>query len=81
MSETSLQKIDKYYLSLSIILILMAALLIFSFKGIFSAFLTAGSFDPSNLETQIRVNQSNLSDAYSWAFSRNVVKLESEINK
>ena len=76
MSETSLQKIDKYYLGLSVILILMATLLIFSFKGVFSAFLTAGSFDPSNIEAEIRINQSNLNEAYSWAFSRNVVRLE-----
>lgn len=75
MSETNLQRIDRYYIALTVILVLMAVLLIFSFKGVFSAFLTAGSFDQESVGGQVRVNQSNLDEAYKWAFNRNPDKL------
>ncbi len=76
MLENSLQKIDKYYLGLSVILVLMAVLLVFSFKGVFSAFLTAISIDPLAIENQRRINETQLNEAYSWAFNRTPVRLE-----
>lgn len=76
MLETSLQKIDKYYLALLLVLILMATLIVFSFRGIFSAFLTASSFDPSEVGGQLRVDREKLDEAYSWAFSKQTVTLE-----
>jgi hypothetical protein len=76
MSETNLQKIDKYYLGLTFVLVLMAVLLVFSFKGIFSAFLTAGSFDSIAIEGQIRVNQTELDTAHTWAFNKNPESLQ-----
>lgn len=53
----------------------MSILLVFSFKGVFSAFLTAISIDPLVLENQKRINENQLNEAYTWAFSKEVVKL------
>lgn len=76
MLEINLQKIDKYYLGLSVILILMAVLVVFSFKGIFSAFLSAMSFDPSTIESQVRIDQISLDEAHEWAFNKKPTRLQ-----
>lgn len=76
MSETSSQKIDKYYLVLGVVLVLMSVLLVFSFKGVFSAFLTAGSFNPANVGAQTRVDQTILNEAYEWSFNKNPQELK-----
>lgn len=75
MSGSNSQKIDKYYLGLTVTLILMAVLLVFSFRGVFSAFLISLTFDPSAVGGQVRVDQTSLDEAYIWAFKRETVTL------
>lgn len=76
MLETNSQKIDKYLVSLVAVLVIMAVLLVFSFKGVFSSFLNASSFDPSTVGSVTRVNQNDLNEAYTWAFGKVPEKLE-----
>ena len=59
-------KIDKFYLSLSIILILMSVLLIFSLRGVFSLFLNAYDLDLNLISPQLRVDKEKLDKAGIW---------------
>jgi len=76
MLETDLQKIDKYLISLVLVLVLMAVIIVFAFRGVFSSFLNASSFDPSAVGSVVRVNQNDLNEAYTWAFGKTPEKLQ-----
>lgn len=76
MSETSFQKIDKYYLALVLVLIVMAVMLVFSFRGVFSAFLNATNVNSLTSKGLVRINQTELDTAYNWAFNKNSRRLE-----
>lgn len=70
------EKIDKFYLVLAVVLILMALLVIMAFRSVFSAYLTAYEVDQTQLETELRVNRDKLEEAYTWAFNKEAVPLE-----
>jgi hypothetical protein len=81
MSETNFQKIDKYFVTLVLVLVLMAGLLTISFKGVFSAFLLASDLDSTLFDNTVRINQNNLDEAYGWGYKREALRLEAPLEK
>ena len=71
------EKIDKFYLILTLVLIAMSVLLIFSFRGVFSLFLTSNEFNPEALAPPTRVNREKLQEASNWAFQKPIEPLNS----
>jgi hypothetical protein len=63
-------KIDKFYIALVFVLILMAILVIFTFKSVFSAFNTAYEIDQGSAVTELKVDREKLEEAYGWVFNR-----------
>jgi len=62
-------KLDKFYLIFFSVLAVLAVLVVFTFRGIFSAFLTAYEIDqPDN--TDIKINSDQLYEAYQFAFHK-----------
>ena len=76
MNKTSTQKIDKFYLALILTLIVMSALVIFAFRGVFSAYLTAYEFSQEELQSELNIDTKNLDEAYNWAFNKQTLPLE-----
>jgi hypothetical protein len=69
------EKVDKFYLVLTVILVLMSTLLIFSVRGVISMFLVSREIDPNSIGPDIRVEKEKLNEAYDFVFNRNIVKL------
>ncbi|OGM22347.1 hypothetical protein A2863_02065 [Candidatus Woesebacteria bacterium RIFCSPHIGHO2_01_FULL_38_9b] len=70
------EKIDKFYLVLVAILILMAALVIITFKSVFSAYLVAYELKQSDLESSVNVNEEKLDEAHKYGFQKQTIPLE-----
>lgn len=71
----SLEKIDKFYIVLAVVLVFMAVMVIFSFKGVFSAFLTAYDFNEASVAQEVRLNSDGLDKVYSWIYDKNAEDL------
>jgi hypothetical protein len=76
MEKTGIQKIDKFYLALILTLILMSGLVIFTFRGVFSAYLTAYELSESDLQSDLNVRTKELDEAYDWALQKQTIPLE-----
>ena len=74
--KQGLESVDKFFIILTLVLIAMSVLLVFSFRGVFSLFLTAYEFDTESLSPPIRVNKENLAEAHNWVHNKEVVVLE-----
>jgi len=75
-SNNLLEKVDKFLVILITVLILMAALVVFTFKGIFSAYITAYEIDQSKLGGTEQVNRESLEEAYSFVFNKQTLPLK-----
>ena len=71
----SWEKIDKFYLILTILLILMSTLFIFSVRGVISMFLMSREIGPNSIGPEIRVEKEKLNEAYDFVFNKSIVKL------
>jgi hypothetical protein len=71
-----LEKIDKFYVVLTLTLVFLAAVEIFAFRGVFSAYLTAYEIDQEDLGTEVRVDKETLEEAHSWVVNKEIVTLE-----
>lgn len=69
-------KIDKFYLVLSGVLILLAVMVIFTAQGIFSAFLTASELGQRDAGKQLTIDARMLDEAYTFALEKEEVPLE-----
>ena len=76
MSTQHSVKIDKFYIVFGVVMIILAATVIFSFRGIFSAFNLAYEFGRSDLESELKINKEKLDEAYTWAFERKSMDLD-----
>ena len=76
MLTTNLEKVNKFYLVLIAILILLAVMVIFSFRGVFSAYLTAYEIDQESFGNNTKVDKEKLEESYSWAFTKETLPLE-----
>lgn len=72
----TLESVDKFYVILSIVLVLMAILVIFSFRGIFNALLSAYEIDQGSISVESTVEKQNLNEAYDWVYNRGSIRLE-----
>ncbi|OGM25128.1 hypothetical protein A2962_02390 [Candidatus Woesebacteria bacterium RIFCSPLOWO2_01_FULL_39_61] len=70
MSSIDWGKLDKFYLVLTLVLVLMSVLVIMSFRTVFSSYITAYEIDQSALESGSKINKDKLDEAYSWVFNR-----------
>ena len=71
----SWEKVDKFYLILAIILVLMSALLVFSVRGVISMFLTSRDIGSDAINPEVRVEKEKLNEAYGYVFNKNVIRL------
>lgn len=72
----NLEKVDKFYLVLLVVLVLMALLMIISFKGIFSAFNSAYELDQSSFAKELKIDKEKLNEAYSWVTKKEGILLK-----
>jgi hypothetical protein len=75
MSAINWENLDKFYLVLSAVLILLAAMVIFTFQGVFSAYIKAYEIGP-NIDSELRVDKEILDSAYDFVFNKRIVSLE-----
>jgi hypothetical protein len=73
--EGKFQKIDKFYLTLTVILVAMSVLLIVSFRSVFSMFLTASEVDPNLAKVANSLDTKSLNEAHGFTFERQATKL------
>jgi len=69
------EKIDKFYIILAVVLVLMAVMVIFSFRGVFGAFLTAYDFDQNEIGQEAMLDEDKIEEAYNFVFDKNPVSL------
>lgn len=69
-------KIDKFYIVLGLVLVLMAALLIMAFRAVFSSYITAYDIDQASIQSELKINKEEVDQAYKWVFSKEVVLLK-----
>lgn len=77
MSMKQHKKIDSFFILLTIVFIALAVVVIVTFKGIFSAVITAYETDNSE-GNDLRVNKSLLDEAYKKIFEKEYPKLKLE---
>jgi hypothetical protein len=71
------EKIDKFYITLVIVLMIMAALVIFTFRGVFSSFLTAFELSTEELGSKdLKVDTVKLDEAYDSVYKKPVIPLK-----
>lgn len=75
MLTTSWEKIDKFYLVFVFIMIVMAFIIIVSFRGVFNAYSIAQSINESG-EGDLLINKENLNEAYNWTKNKETLPLE-----
>ena len=73
MKSINLKEVDKFYLALTVVLIILSVIIIFSFRSVFSLFLTAYELDPNTLPQSVRVNKENLNKAIDLVFNKDKV--------
>ena len=69
-------KIDKFYIVLMVTLTLLSVMVILTFKGLFSAYITAYEIDQKELSGDVRIDKEKLEEAYSWVFTKETLPLE-----
>ena len=69
-------KVDKFYLTLIIVLICMSFLLVVSFRGVFTLFISSYEVDTQKTDTTAYVQKEKLDSAYNWVFADKFVKLD-----
>ena len=72
----NLAKIDKFYIVLAIILALMAVLVIFTFRTVFSAYNTASELSEGDVAVNLRIDKGELEKARGWLENKESVSLE-----
>ncbi|OGM09487.1 hypothetical protein A2159_00980 [Candidatus Woesebacteria bacterium RBG_13_34_9] len=69
-------KIDKFYLIFFSIALLLAILLIFTFKTILSAYFLAYDIKQEELGYSLKINRDQLNDTYNWVFQKDIIPLK-----
>lgn len=69
-------KIDKFYILFVGVMVLMAAMVIYAFKGIFSSFLTAYEVGQAGSTLLVKVDKEELDSVYGYVFEKDSVRLE-----
>jgi len=72
MLTKTLAKIDRYYPILAVVVIGLTVLIIFTLRGIFTAFNTASEFDPELGGTTLKIDKASLDEVYQKVINRKV---------
>ncbi|OGM60128.1 hypothetical protein A2955_04265 [Candidatus Woesebacteria bacterium RIFCSPLOWO2_01_FULL_37_19] len=65
-----LKSIDKFFVVLIITLIFLSGLVIYAFRGVFSAYLTAYEISQENLDSNLKLNNERFDEAYNWVLKK-----------
>jgi len=71
-----LEKIDKFYVTLTLVLIISAILVVVTAKTIFSSFFTANLIEQSKGNIGLRVDNQAIDKAVKESYEKEVVRLE-----
>lgn len=72
----NLAKIDKFYIFFLAIMSLLAVMLVFTFKTLFSSFIIAYEVDQTEKAKETRIDKERLDKAYQFAFEKKDINLE-----
>lgn len=76
MSTRVLRKNNKYLLIVISVLVVLAGLVLFAFKGVFSALTTAYEVETKLPDSELRINKNKLEEAERAVFERETVPLK-----
>lgn len=76
MSMKAWRKIDIFFPMLLVVMLLSAALLILTFRGVFSAYLTSSKIEEETVEEELRIDKSKLEESYKAIFEKEKIPLE-----
>ena len=76
MSTKAWQKIDVFFPLMVVVMLLLAALVIFTFRAVFSAVLIAYEPEEDITESELRIDKGKLDDSYKAAFEKEKLRLE-----
>ena len=69
-------KIDKFYILFVVVMVLLAAMVIHAFRGIFSSFITVYEIGQDSTKLHDRVDKEKLDSAYNFVFDKESINLE-----
>ena len=72
MLTKTLAKIDRYYPILGVVVIGLIVLMIFTLRGLFTAFNTASEFDPEGGATTLKIDKTGLDEVHQKVINRKV---------
>ena len=75
MLKRAWKKIDRFYMILAIVLVVLAVPLVYTVQGIFGAFITAFEVDPS-VGNEVRIDKMMLDDAVKAVYDKEVPPFE-----
>ena len=71
MLKVNWNSIDKfYYIALPIVLVVLAGILIVSFRTIFSSYNESYNIDEGSLGKELEIDKVKLNEAYEWVFEK-----------
>ncbi|KKR30632.1 hypothetical protein A2715_00395 [Candidatus Woesebacteria bacterium RIFCSPHIGHO2_01_FULL_39_32] len=76
MISVNWDKVDKFYIVLMVTLTLLSVMVILTFRGLFSAYITAYEIDQREISGDVRIDKEKLEEAYSWVFTKETLPLE-----
>jgi len=72
----TLEKIDKFYILYISVMVVMAAIAIYTFQSLFKSFIDLNAVSGEVGTQESRVNEPQLDEAYDFVFDKKPVKLE-----
>jgi hypothetical protein len=75
MLEKVWDKLDKFYIVLAVVLMLMAIMIVVTFRGIFSAYLSAYEISDKDTGVNARIKKEALDEAYVWLTTKKATPL------
>lgn len=76
MSMINLGKIDKFYAFFVVVMVLLAAMVIYAGQGIFSSFITAYEVGQDEAQVHLRINKEKLDSVYKFTKEKESVDFE-----
>lgn len=70
------KKVDKFYLTFILIMIVLSVLVVFTFKNIFSAFIVSNEIDQRDVNADLKIDKTKLDEAYNSVFNKSMTPLE-----
>lgn len=71
----ALEKIDKFYILYTTVMLVMAGVAIYTYKVLFQSIIDLNFLDQGNDTQELRVDQTMFDEAYSFVYEKTPVKL------